>query len=160
MSFPIVIQGTTIEFPSSAESPNWAPALIAFALAVQNALSSVAGPFDVPPQVYTMVANSNTDVSLPDLAFPTSQVRGAFIRYTVFRTTDSTTVYEIGELQIVYNPVGPVGNKWEISRSFTGNGNLTFSVLDTGQVTFTSSTIAGNGHQGFISFAASALLQS
>ena len=155
----INIQGTIIDFPDSAQSPNWAAPVIQFALAVEAALATVVGPFDIAPQVYTMTSNVNTNVSLPGLAFPTSDVRGATIDYTVFRTTNTNVAYEKGTLEIVYNPQGPVNNKWEISREFTGDGLITFSILDTGQVQFTSASLAGTNHQGVISYLAKAILQ-
>lgn len=40
MSIPISIKGTIIDFPSSGENPNWAPAVIQFAEAVSNAFES------------------------------------------------------------------------------------------------------------------------
>lgn len=158
---PIInIQGTIIEFPDSAQSPNWADPVIQFAEAVAAALASVAGPFDVSPQIYLMVSNVNTNVALPNLAFPTSNVRGARITYTVFRTTSTNTVAEEGNIDIVYNPDGPFGNKWEISREKTGDALVTFSITDTGIVQFTSALLPGLNHQGNIGYTAKALLQS
>lgn len=156
----INIQGTIIDFPSSAQSPNWADPIVQFAQAVEKALASVAGPFDVPPQIFVMTSNANTNVSLPSLAFPTSNVQGAFIEYTVFRTTTTTKVAEFGTIEIVYNPDNPIGNKWEIAREFTGDGNVTFSITDTGQVQFSSTLIGGASHSGTIGYLAKALLNS
>lgn len=160
MAPTITIQGTIIDFPDSAQSPNWADPIIQFAQAVEAALETVAGPFDIAPQLYLMVSNVNTDVSLTNLSFPTSNVRGARITYTVFRTTTTNTVAEEGNIDIVYNPDGPTGNKWEISREKTGDALVTFSITDTGQVQFSSTVLAGLNHQGNIGYTAKALLQS
>lgn len=156
----INIQGTIIDFPDSAQSPNWADPIIQFALAVQQALSSVAGPFDVPPQIFVMTSNANTNVALPSLSFPTSNVQGALIEYTVFRTTSTSTAAEFGTIEISYNPAGPVGNKWDISREYTGNGQVTFSITDNGQMQFSSALLPGVNHQGKIGYLAKALLNS
>lgn len=155
----INIQGTIINFPESAQSPNWADPIIQFAEAVAAALQSVAGPFDVPPQIFVMTSNANTDVSLPSLAFPTSDVRGATIMYTVFRTTTTDTAYEEGHIEVVYNPDNPIGNKWDISREYTGDGKITFSITDNGQVQFTSALLPGLNHVGSIGYTAKSLLQ-
>lgn len=106
-----------------------------------------------------MTSNANTNVSLPSLAFPTSNVRGATISYTVYRHTTTTTVAEDGTLVIVYNPNGPLGNKWEISNEHTGQGQVTFTITDQGQIQFTSVLLSGINHTGFIGYTAKALLQ-
>lgn len=162
MAFNITIQGTVISFPSSGESPNWAPALIQFAQAVEDALQGLVGAGDISPQSYTMVSNTNTDVAIPGFQFSTTQIRGANIRYTVYRTNtvpSSTVVAEKGDLEIVYNPQNPVNFKWEISREYVGDAQVTFSIDDTGQVKFSSDAVGSGTHTGVIKFAAVSLLQ-
>lgn len=160
MSIPISISGTTINFPSSGESPNWAPAVIEFAQAVAGVLTSVAGPFDIAPQIYVMVSNANTNISVPNLAFPTTTVRGAFIRYAVYRNTTGATVVETGNIMVVYNPAGAVNNKWQITRDYVGDAQVTFSITDVGQVQFSSVLLTGSSHTGTITYTAQALLNS
>lgn len=155
----INIGGSIIQFPDSGTSPNWAEAIIQFAQVVENSLANVAGPFDIPPQQYIMVSNANTNVDIPNLEFPVSEVRGAFIRYSVFRTTSTTTVAESGTIELIYNPDGSVGNKWERSREYTGDAQVTFAVSDTGQVNFSSALLSGTGHAGTIVYTAKALEQ-
>lgn len=157
----IVISGQIIEFPDSAQSPNWAPPVIEFAQAVEGVLEAVAGPFDVPPNTLVIDSyNPGTNIDLPALVFPATDVRSAFIRYAVFRTTSSTTVYETGNIIVVYNPAGSIGQKWEISRDAVGDGQITFNITDTGQVQFTTATLGGINHTGLITYTAQALLNS
>lgn len=156
----IIIQGTPIDFPDSDQSPNWAPAVIQFAQAVEAALSIAIGTFDISPQVMNIDAsNPGTNVNIHNLSFSTTQVRGAFIRYTVYRNTSTTTAVEGGTIEIVYNPAGPVNNKWEISRVRTGNAFIDFTVTDVGQVQFTTATLSGINHVGRLSYEANALEQ-
>lgn len=61
---------------------------------------------------------------------------------------------------VVYNPNNPVNNKWEIIREYAGDGKITFSITDVGQVQFSTTTLAGTGHVGKIGFAAQTLNQS
>lgn len=159
---PIITIGSTIiDFPNSGTSPNWASAVDAFAVAVEGALSGLVGPFDVPPQVLVIDSyNPGTNINIPSLSFSTSVVRGAFIRYTVYRSTSLTNAYEIGELRIVYNPTGPTNNKWEVGRQFVGDGEITFTVTDVGQVQFTTTALSGINHTGQLTFTAQALLQT
>lgn len=160
MSVKINIAGTIIDFPESGNSPNWSPAVIEFAQTVESALAGTIGPFDVPPQVLTIDAyNPGVNVDMPNFAFPTSDVRAVSIVYSVYRNTTLTTVVESGNLQMVYNPAGPVNNKWDVARDFVGDAQISFNVTDLGQVQFTTTTLSGSNHVGALSYQAKALLQ-
>lgn len=157
----INIQGTIIDFPDSGSSPNWAQSVIEFAQAVESALSGLAGPFDVAPQSLNIDSyNPGTNINITNLSFPTSDVRSASIKYAVYRSTNSTNAYESGNIEVVYNPNGPINNKWEIARDYIGNGSITFSITDNGQVRFSTTTLAGLNHTGVITFTAQAILQN
>jgi hypothetical protein len=163
----IVIQGTTINFPDSGESPNWADAVIAFAEAVEVALEGATGTYDVSPQSYTIdLFNNVSNQNIPGLTFPTSQVRAAnLIRYAVYRTSSLQVAYESGTMIAVYNSNG---GSWEMTRDYVGDGKIAFNITNTGQVQFSTATtsgttaapLTGTGHTGKIIFAAQALLQS
>lgn len=160
MSIPIIIQGTTVNFPASGDSPNWAPAVIQFAQLVSAALSFFVGPFDIPPQTFVMVANVNNNVNLPNLSFPTTQVKGAIISYSVFRSTNTNTVSETGTIYVNYNPTFPVNQKWEINKDFIGNANITFNITDVGQIQFSTTSLAGTSFAGSITYQAKAILKN
>lgn len=155
----ITIQGTTIEFPDSAQSPNTAPAIIAFALAVEAALSGLTGAYDISPQELNVDAfNPGSNVDLPLLVFPPSNVRGAIILYTVYRETTTVKADEIGEIWVVYNPDRSVGNKWGISQSRTSDASISFTITDAGQLQFSTTTLPGLNHTGKITYQAKAIL--
>lgn len=156
----INIQGTIINFPDSGSSPNWAQPIIDFAKAVEGALGSFVGPFDIPPQIYIMTSNANSNVDLPNLSFPTANVQGAFINYSVFRNTSTQTITETGSFMVNYNPTAGVGAKWEISREYIGNAQIQFNITDVGQVQFSTSLITGTGHVGRITYQAKSILQN
>lgn len=162
MSKTVIIGSSVIEVPLSAEAPNWAPGINAFIDAVASSLNTVAGPFDVANQVINIDSanpgSPNTDIA--PLNFPITSVRAAFIRYSVFRSTNSTTAYEAGNITIVYNPSNPIGNKWEVLQDFAGDGKLAFNVTDTGQIQYSATAIAGSGHTGRLTIVAQALLQT
>lgn len=161
MAITLTISGTTIEFPSSGASADWSPAVIQFAQAVEGALASVVGAFDVPPQIQIIDSyNPGVSVDMPSFSFPTSDVRAAQLIYSVYRTTTTETAYETGTLEIVYSPNNPSTQQWETSRSYTGDGKISFYVTDAGQVQFTTETMGGSNHSGTISYTAKALLQN
>lgn len=173
MSFPIVIQGTTVDFPSSSQAPNWAPAVIQFAQLVATALNAVVGPYDISPQLYNIDAfDVVTNQPIPGLSFNPLAVRSAVIRYDVFRQATPASTHnaaESGFILVQYNPNNAVNQKWEFIQSKVGKGinttpltsaNITFSVTDVGQFRFSTTTIGGASHTGKIAFAAQALVQS
>jgi len=160
MSVPINIQGTIVNFPSSGQSPNYAPAVIQFAQLVAAALAFSVGAFDIPPQTFVMSSNVNNNVSLPNLSFPTTQVQGAIIGYSVFRSTSSVVATETGNIIVNFNSSFPVGQKWEISRDYIGNASITFNITDTGQIQFSTTLLAGTGHQGKVTYQAKAILKN
>ena len=153
MSVIITIQGTPIEFPSSGESPNWAPAVIEFAQAVENAILSAVGPYDIAPQVFNLVSDVNTNTDITDLNFPTSAVRAGYINYSVIRI-GSSTVSEAGQITVVYD-----GSDWTLTRDYVGDADCTFNITTTGQVQITTPTLAGYS-SGKVSFSAQTLQQS
>jgi len=155
----ITVSGTPIQFPDEASSPSWAEAVIQFCQVVANSINSVVGPYDVAPQQFVIDSYNPGSADIPNLAFSTSTVRAAYIRYSVYRTTNSTTVSETGQMIIVYNPNNPVGNKWEIAKDRVGDASISFSVDDTGQFSFTTTALSGINHSGNITFSAQALNQ-
>jgi hypothetical protein len=158
MSVPITISGTTVNFPSSGDSPNWSPAVIQFAQLVAAALEFTVGAFDIPPQTFDITADVNTNVALPNLSFPTTQVNGAIIAFSVIRVSSTTTVTETGNMVINYNPTFPTNQKWEISVDYVGNADITFSVTDVGQVQFSTTSLPGSFVSASITYQAKAIL--
>lgn len=156
----ITIAGTIIEFPDTAQSPDWSKGVIQFAEAVEDALSVVVGNFDVGFQTLNIDAfNPGTNIDIQNLSFSTVEVRSFQVIYSVFRTADgpSTTAYETGVLTAIYSPSNPIGNKWEISYEKTGDGKFSLNVTDTGQVQFSTEQIGTLNHTGTLSFKATAL---
>lgn len=166
MSVVITISGTPVQFPSSGQDPNWAPAVIQFAELVATALSGVVGTFDVPPQGQDLSgASFNPTVSpvaISALNFPTSEVRAVFVKYAIYRTASAptTAVHEAGDLTAVYDPAGTTGSLWEVTRESDGNSLATFTVSDTGQFFISLAQIGTINHSAKIVFSAVALLQN
>jgi hypothetical protein len=158
MSVTITIQGTPIEFPSSGESPNWAPAVIEFAQATEQALLSAVGPYDIAPQVFNLISDVNTNLDITDLNFPTSVVRAGYINYSVVRVGTvgliTTTLSEAGNITVVYD-----GSAWTLTRDYVGDADCTFNITSAGQVRITTPTLAGYS-SGKVSFSAQTLQQS
>ena len=157
----ITISGTQINFPNSSSSPNWAEALVQFAEAVQDALNGVAGEYDVVPQVYDMVADVNSNVELPNLAFPVSEVSAVIMTYDVERDPDTATsnniVRQTGSIIMSYNEDNATNEKWTMAHVFNNSADITFDISDDGTVTFSTSSIATGIHSGKIRYSAKAI---
>lgn len=154
------IAGAIIDFPDDGASPDWAPAVILFAQAVASALNATIGPYDVPPQIQVIDAYNGSGTTINNLSFSTSVVRAAFIRYSVYRNTSTTTLAEAGTMIAVYNPNATAGSLWNLIRSYDGESETQFTMSDTGQVSFTNTAITGLNYNATISYSANALTQS
>lgn len=153
MSVTITIKGTPIEFPSTGESPNWAPAVIEFAQATEQAFLSVVGPYDIPQTVFSLASSVNTDTEVQGLSFPTAAVRAAFIKYAVVRV-GTTTVSEVGNMMVVYD-----NSTWSVlSRDYVGDADCTFDITSVGQVRISTNALSGYS-SGTMSFSAQTLPQ-
>jgi hypothetical protein len=160
MSIPITIQNTVIQFPAVAASPQWGEAVIQFAQATAGALASVTGGYDVAPIVIDISAsNPASNVAITPLNFPPAAVRSAFISYAVYRTATSptTVVNETGTITILYNTAS---GTWQLAQDWIGSANISFSISNSGLVSYTTTQIGSAGHVGQLSIAAKAVLNS
>ena len=161
MSVKIVIQNTTIDFPTSGESPNWAPAMIQFALAVENALNASIGPYDVAPQIQTIDTNGVVELVITNLSFPPSDVGQFVIDYSVQRSiTEGVTDKIYTEGGVITCTYRPENNQWDFSQTKMGDAKAEFIIEVSGQVKLTFETLPGTSvtHRGLVSFRSRALV--
>lgn len=164
MSVIINVKGTPITFPSTGESPNWAPAVIEFAQATADALLGAVGPYDVPPTVNNIEsANIGTGpFSIPELSFSVSLVRSVVISYSIIlNITDimGVTIGTNSEAGTVISYYDSNNNpQWTLSRDYVGETYSEFSITSSGEVQLTIPS-GYNYNSGKISFSAKALEQ-
>ena len=167
MDIEIQIQDKIILFPESSESPNWAPAMVEFAQAVEAALTASA--FDVAPQTLSIDSRNGTGtfIDIPNLEFSSEDVSKVIVDYTVSRLVeDPLTVnkyyIEGGRIEFLYSPEHPAGNKWQKIQERVNDASIEFYMTDTGQVQFKTEELGAVGnlvHDAFISFRARTLTQ-
>lgn len=158
MSVIITIQGTPIEFPSTGESPNWAPAVIEFAQATEDALNAAVGLADIPPTVIPLPNTTVGFIPVTDLEFSNSIVRAGYITYAIIRKSTTTTLTEAGNIVVVYN-----GSVWTLTRDYVGDADCQFDITSGGNITINiPNAISGtyDSANSNISFSATAVLQS
>lgn len=160
MSVQITIQGNVIDFPTSGSSPNWAPAVVDFAQAVETALEGVTGEYDIAPQSLDILNNQTSTTDLVGIAFPSTAVRSFTITYTIYRsaTSPSTGLSESGTIVGVYDDLA---SNWILQREFVGDdAGVTFDIENVlaGQLKYSSSFInPGTGYSGKITLLARTL---
>jgi hypothetical protein len=154
----ITINNIPINFPNTAQSPDWSPAVIQFAKTVADYLAtiSIAGVVQ-PSQVDISAYNGVTNQTITGLIFNPATVRGAEVLYTVYRETNTNSGAEVGLLHVVYNTAT---NSWEISRTYTGDSKTSFNITSAGQIRYTNIALAGTGHTGNITFTARVINQT
>lgn len=101
-----------------------------------------------PAGVSIALANNQVaPANLLGLVFDYTQYRGVRIQYSIHRQTDAPTELDgIGELYLWYKPVAAV---WKINPLESNDGDdhgVTFDVTAAGQVTYTSTNLAGANH--------------
>lgn len=158
MSVNINIKGTPITFPSTGESPNWAPSIIEFAEATAQAINAAVGPYDVPPTVIDIeAANIGTTFNINELSFSTAVVRSVVISYSIILNKAVGTNSESGTVYGYYD-VNNTPN-WTVTRDYIGETYSTINIANDGDVELTISGSYGYT-SGKMSFSAKALEQA
>lgn len=157
MSVVINIKGTPIVFPSTGESPNWAPAMIEFAEATADAIDTAVSPYDVPATVVNIIqAQIGPTFNISSLSFSTNVVRSVVISYSIILNKAVGTNSESGTVYAYYD----LSNTpyWAVSRDYIGETYSDIGISNNGDVQLTISTAYGYT-SGKISFSAKVLEQ-
>ncbi len=164
MSINITIGNQVIKFPSDGDDALWSPAIIDFAQAVADQLSGISSEFDISPRVQILASDSNTNLNVEDVIFPSGSVRSFVLTYSIYRTNGVITLAEDGILSGVYNTVT---STWGLQHEFngdrqpSGDSYHTFS-MSGDQVTISTVSIGGvyDNINSKLSYQASTLLVS
>lgn len=164
MSTPITIGNQVIQFPTSGESSDWAPAIVDFAEAVSTALQGIASQFDISPRAQTLTSDANTNLNISDVIFPNGSVRGFTFNYAVYRTNSVTALAETGVVTGVYDTLA---GSWTLQHDFQGprqsDGTIYHGFSMSGdQMQFSCSALGGtyDNTNSKISYAAKTILVS
>lgn len=157
MAIQLTINGETYQFPSNGDSPSWGESITDWAQAITNAVNSAVGNGDIIQTVVTINNNQTSSTNVGGLVFDTSTVRGAIVDYSIYRTTSSVELVEVGTMYLSYKSVA---NTWELCQvGMSTTAGVTFTVSPSGQVLYTSDNQSGTSYTGTMSFRARALLQ-
>jgi hypothetical protein len=157
MSTPVVINGTTYSLPTQGQSPPWGDDLSSLLLTLINVTNSLSGPADITTTSFTIANNVSTPTSITGLSFDTASVRSATITYSLYRGSSTTETSETGQLMITYKSTA---GTWELGQFLVGSSGVVFTITNSGQIQFTSSSFTGINYVGKLKFKASAFLQT
>lgn len=159
MSVPIVIAGTTFNYPTSGESPNWAEEASAFAVAVGEVLNTLLAPGDILQTSFTINNNISSETNINGLLFDSGVVRAANITYSIYRTSslNPSGFAETGSVFIIFDDSAIDDNKWKMTQNSNGDSKVILSIDHNGQFKYKSNDIGSADYSGVIKFSARTL---
>ena len=91
---------------------------------------------------FTLTNNQSSAASITGLIFDPIGTKAFFLDYFIYRSTGSSGVAQSGQLRGVYNSFT---STWLMSDDYSGeNAGITFSILSSGQIQYTSTNIVGS----------------
>jgi hypothetical protein len=118
MSVNITIGNQVIAIPSPGDDPNWAQAIDDAFTAIADQLQATSSTFDISPRVQILTSDTNTNLNLTGVIFPSGSVRSFSFGYAVYRTNGVFSIAENGVITGVYDTLGA---QWILGRQFTDN---------------------------------------
>lgn len=154
----LIVNNTPYAYPTSGDEPGWGGDATGWASGVTDVLNDLLGPDDILQTAFNITNNVSVAEDITGLAFNAASVRAADIDYSVFRVSGDSPdgQSETGKLRLLYdNAVG-----WSIgSGGIIGNSGVSFSILPSGQLQYTSTELTGGSYVGTMKFRAKALQQ-
>lgn len=158
MSKVLIVNNTPYLYPVAGDEPGWGANAVDWAEAVTNVLSDLSGPNDILETAFNIANNQITAVDITGLIFNASSVRAAEVSYSAFRlsSTNLSGHAESGKINLVYdNNLGWILNQGNI----LGSAGITFSILNSGQLQYTSTDIGATNYVGTLKFRGKTLAQ-
>lgn len=159
MSVELIIAGTSFDYPTSGDDPNWSTEASGWALAVTQALNTLLAPGDILQTTFTIENNISIPTNVNGLLFDSGTVRAANVNYAVYRTSISepSGFAETGTLYLIFDDSAAVGQKWKMTQQANGTSGVSFTIGDNGQIQYISSAMDSAGYMGVIRFSARVL---
>lgn len=161
MAIELTIAGNTFLFPEKGQDPDWSEDASAWAKAITDAVNTLLGTGDILNSTVTIATNISTATNINGMIFDPGTIRAANVNYAIYRKdiNDTYGFSETGTLSLTYDNNAPATTKWTLGQSSVGNSGVSFSVLDSGQVQYTSTNLSGTSYVGILKFNAKTLTQ-
>ena len=115
---------------------------------VINPVSSASAIYVVDSDTSFTIVNNQATTDVTGLLFDGIGTRSFVLDYSIYRQTDtvSSALTQVGQLRGVYNTQSA---SWFMSDDFSGqNAGVTFSILSSGQLQYSSTNISGANYTG------------
>ena len=120
---------------------------------VINPVASASAIYNAAPDTsFTIANNISSATNITSLLFSGITYRSFILDYSIYRSTAtaSSAVAQVGQLRGVYNTQS---STWYLSDDYSGqNAGVTFSITSSGQIQYTSSSIAGSSYSGTMKY--------
>jgi hypothetical protein len=178
MSKKITLGSNQYTLSTQGDPAGWGEEQSDLIEAIVDSINGFFGPGDILPVSSLIQNNITTPIPVPSLQFNSTLVRFAEVNYTIIRTSDTNTIYEVGKM-FVLNDANT--NEWAINiQNVSGNGDelpgvfvdaptagfngiagVEFSINSFGQVLYTSRNMAGvyDNNESYINFSAKAIVK-
>ena len=145
MSIPLTVQGVTFQYPVNSnelwgnEATNWAKAMT-------DAVQTLIVTGDLGALTLASIANNiSVDANVSGLNVNVNNTRAFIVQYYVYRGRGSPTNTELAEVGTLRGIYKPNSAEWVLDNTYSGDGEVDFSITLAGQVQYTSSEITGTG---------------
>lgn len=155
MPIQLTVNGITFNYPGPGEDPDWSQGASDWAEEVTGVLNTLFNAGDITFASVTIANNQAIAANINSLQFDGSQVRGADVYYTIYRTSSTITTpkAEKGHMQISFD-----GASWSLVRSATEDTGVDITITNGGQLQYTSTNVGATSYSGKMSFYAKSLV--
>lgn len=157
MAITVIINGTSYQIPEQGADPPYGDDLTDYLVALGNVAQNITGTGDILTTTFNILNNQSSAANVTGASFDTSTVRSAIMQYSLYRSTNSAELSEVGHIYLTYKSTA---GTWDIAQSYGGSSGVTFSITNGGQLQYTSTNMAGTGYTGKMKFKATAFTQS
>lgn len=152
MSVPLTVGNTTYQYAVPGQDPGWGEDNTAWAVAVTEVLGTLVGVGDIVNSSALLLDNISVATDVSGLSFDGAQVRAVNVTYALIRGA----VTQSGTLQLNFNTSAPMGSKWTLAEQSINDVGVQFSVTDSGQIQYITSSTGTNVQMRFNAKALSA----
>ena len=149
----VIINNVPYSYPTAGDEPGWGGDASDAFVAVTEVLNNLFGPNDILTTNFSIANNQATPADVTGLVINGASARSVRITYDIYRISSTSTSghAETGLIELLYD--NNAGTPWSIGQgNILGEAGVTFSILNTGQVQYTSTDIGSSSYSGTMTF--------